>query len=131
MNKNGFTLIELLVIIVILAVMAIILTPSTITFLDEAKKNAIKNSAYSCMESVEYYILTTSDNTTSNNNYELTADFIKDETDITGLNLKGEKPISLKLTIDNNQVISGIVTFNDYVVEIQNGEVVNVYDNIN
>ena len=45
MKKNGFTLIELLAVIVILAVIALIATPTILGVIDNAKKGAAKSSA--------------------------------------------------------------------------------------
>ena len=53
MKKKGFTLIELLAVIVILAVIALIATPLIMNVINDAKKNAFKDSAYGIIKAVE------------------------------------------------------------------------------
>src|SRR5574344_1399008 len=55
MNKKGFTLLELLAVIVVLAVIALIVTPFVTKAIEEAKKGAFKNSAYGLLEVAELY----------------------------------------------------------------------------
>ena len=58
MNKNkGFTLVELLAVIVILAIIALIATPIILNVINDAKKQAAKDSAYGYMDAVEKYIV--------------------------------------------------------------------------
>jgi len=52
-NKNGFTLIELLAVIVILAVIALIVTPMVMSTINSAREGAAKSSAYEYIHSVE------------------------------------------------------------------------------
>ena len=52
-NKNGFTLIELLGVIVILAIVALIITPVILNIVDETKKKAFENSAYGIIKAGE------------------------------------------------------------------------------
>jgi type IV pilus assembly protein PilA len=51
--KKGFTLIELLAVIVILAIIALIATPIIMNVIDDAKKQAFKNSAYGIIEAAQ------------------------------------------------------------------------------
>ena len=57
MKKRGLTLIELLAVIVILAVIALIATPTIMDAIKTARKEAFLNSAYGIMEAVNdaYY----------------------------------------------------------------------------
>ena len=58
MDKNkGFTLVELLAVIVILALIALIATPIILNVINDAKKQAAKDSAYGYMDAVEKYIV--------------------------------------------------------------------------
>ena len=57
MNKKGFTLVELLAVIVILALIALIATPIILNVINDAKKQAAKDSAYGYMDAVEKYIV--------------------------------------------------------------------------
>lgn len=52
-NMKGFTLIELLAVIVILAVIALIATPIIMNVINDAKKGADRDSAYSVVKAVE------------------------------------------------------------------------------
>ena len=57
-NKKGFTLIELLAVIVILAIIAVIATPIITGIIEDAKKNAAKDSAYGALNAVQSYYST-------------------------------------------------------------------------
>ena len=56
-KKKGFTLVELLAVIVILALIALIATPIILNVINDAKKQAAKDSAYGYMDAVEKYIV--------------------------------------------------------------------------
>ena len=55
MKKKGFTLIELLAVIVILAVVALISVPVIINIIENAKKGALRDSAYGLMDAANVY----------------------------------------------------------------------------
>lgn len=55
MKQKGFTLIELLAVIVILAVIALIATPTILGVIESAKKGALENSAYGVLEAASMY----------------------------------------------------------------------------
>jgi len=52
-KKNGFTLIELLAVIVILAVIALIVTPMVMNTINSAREGAAKSSGYELIHAVE------------------------------------------------------------------------------
>lgn len=54
-NNDGFTLIELLAVIVILAVIALIAVPIILGVIDNAKKEAFKDTAYGIIDAAEQY----------------------------------------------------------------------------
>ena len=56
-KNKGFTLVELLAVIVILALIALIATPIILNVINDAKKQAAKDSAYGYMDAVEKYIV--------------------------------------------------------------------------
>ena len=56
-KNKGFTLVELLTVIVILALIALIATPIILNVINDAKKQAAKDSAYGYMDAVEKYIV--------------------------------------------------------------------------
>jgi len=55
MKRKGFTLIELLAVIIILAVIALIATPIVLNVVNEAKKQANKNSVYGLLDAAKLY----------------------------------------------------------------------------
>ena len=58
MDKNkGFTLVELLAVIVILAIIALIATPIILNVINDAKKQAAKDSFYGYMDAIEKAII--------------------------------------------------------------------------
>ncbi len=58
MDKNkGFTLVELLAVIVILALIALIATPIILNIINDAKKEAAKDSFYGYMDAIEKAII--------------------------------------------------------------------------
>ena len=56
-KKKGFTLVELLAVIVILAIIALIATPIILNVINDAKKEAAKDSAYGYIEAIENAII--------------------------------------------------------------------------
>ena len=57
MKKKGFTLVELLAVIVILALIALIATPIILNVINDAKKEAAKDSFYGYMDAIEKAII--------------------------------------------------------------------------
>ena len=56
MKRKGFTLIELLGVIVVLAVIALIATPTILGVIEKSKKESYRNSIYGIMESANIYL---------------------------------------------------------------------------
>ncbi len=56
-KKKGFTLVELLAVIVILALIALIATPIILNVINDAKKEAAKDSFYGYMDAIEKTII--------------------------------------------------------------------------
>ena len=89
-KNKGFTLVELLAVIVILALIALIATPIILNVINDAKKQAAKDSAYGYMDAVEKYIVSS----------ELKDKSIKDRTySVEELNNMG---VSVKGSIPDN-----------------------------
>ena len=109
-KRNGFTLIELLAVIVILAIIALIATPIILNVINDARKSAAKDSAYGYIEAIE----------TQNQLAILDSEkYSKIESgDVTNLNsrvnVKGTKPTSGTVTIENGKVTSATLTINGY-----------------
>ena len=116
-KNKGFTLVELLAVIVILALVALIATPIILNVINDAKKQAAKDSAYGYMDAVEKYIVSS----------ELEDKSIKDGTyrveDLNnmGVSVKGSIPDNGNIEIKNKEVKSYDIGIDGYVVS--NGEV--------
>ena len=115
-KNKGFTLVELLAVIVILALVALIATPIILNVINDAKKQAAKDSAYGYMDAVEKYIISS----------ELEDKSIKDGTySVEELNkkisVKGSTPDNGNIEIESGSVKSYDIGIDGYVVS--NGEV--------
>ena len=115
-KNKGFTLVELLAVIVILAIIALIATPIILNVINDAKKQAAKDSAYGYMDAVEKYIVSS----------ELEDKSIKDGTySVEELNkkisVKGSTPDNGNIEIESGSVKSYDIGIDGYVVS--NGEV--------
>ena len=116
-KNKGFTLVELLAVIVILALIALIATPIILNVINDAKKQAAKDSAYGYMDAVEKYIVSS----------ELEDKSIKDGTyrveDLNnmGVSVKGSIPDNGNIEIKNKEVKSYDIGIDGYAVS--NGKV--------
>ena len=115
-KNKGFTLVELLAVIVILALIALIATPIILNVINDAKKQAAKDSAYGYMDAVEKYIVSS----------ELEDKSIQDGTyRVEELNkkisVKGSTPDNGNIEIKNSSVKSYDIGIDGYVV--RNGKV--------
>ena len=116
-KNKGFTLVELLAVIVILALVALIATPIILNVINDAKKQAAKDSAYGYMDAVEKYIVSS----------ELEGKSINDGTyrveDLNnmGVSVKGSTPDNGNIEIKNSSVKSYDIGIDGY--EVNNGEV--------
>ena len=115
-KNKGFTLVELLAVIVILALIALIATPIILNVINDAKKQAAKDSAYGYMDAVEKNIVSS----------ELEDKSIKDGTyRVEELNkkisIKGSTPDNGNIEIKNSSVKSYDIGIDGYAVS--NGEV--------
>ena len=115
-KNKGFTLVELLAVIVILALIALIATPIILNVINDAKKQAAKDSAYGYMDAVEKYIVSS----------ELEDKSIKDGTyRVEDLNkkisVKGSTPDNGTIKIESKTVKSYDIGIDGYAVS--NGKV--------
>ena len=116
-KNKGFTLVELLAVIVILALIALIATPIILNVINDAKKQAAKDSAYGYMDAVEKYIVSS----------ELEDTSIKDGTysvedlNSMGVSVKGSIPDNGTIKIESGSVKSYDIGIDGYVVS--NGKV--------
>ena len=111
MKKKGFTLIELLAVIVILAIIALIVTPKIQDIIKSAREAAFKRSIEGVLEAAKYYQIETS-------NYE-TVTFTCDGTtcedeDGHKLVFNGEVPKSGTVTASETEVVAVNLCNNSY-----------------
>ena len=115
-KNKGFTLVELLAVIVILALIALIATPIILNVINDAKKQAAKDSAYGYMDAVEKYIVS------SELEDESIQDGIYSVEDLNKkISVKGSTPDNGNIEIENSSVKSYDIGIDGYVVS--NGEV--------
>ena len=121
MNKKGFTLIELLAVIVILAIIALIATPTILGVIEKAKKGAAESSALGYIDAVEKQVMI--------NEMDNTATKITDKTysvsdlKTLGVTVKGDEPSEGSVTIEKGNVTDYNLKFKDYTVTKTNGKV--------
>jgi type IV pilus assembly protein PilA len=111
MKKKGFTLIELLAVIVILAVIAIMVTPMIVSTINSAKENAAKASALNYIDAVEQYAMSESakGNTLESKTYNIS--------ELSAVGVNGKKPTSGTVTISNNIVTDFDLTNDGYEIK--------------
>ena len=119
--KKGFTLIELLAVIIILAVIALIATPAVLNVIDNAKKDADKNSAYGLIDGAKlYYTEQLLKNSGSFAGYECS---FSNGTGCDYLQISGNKPTTGTISISENGMVNGKVAFNENEFYICNSKV--------
>ena len=116
-KKKGFTLVELLAVIVILAIIALIATPIILNVINDAKKEAAKDSAYGYMDAVEKYIVSSEleDKSIQDGTYSV------EKLNSMGVSVKGSTPDNGNIEIKNSSVKSYDIGIDGYVVS--NGKV--------
>ena len=116
-KNKGFTLVELLAVIVILALIALIATPIILNVINDAKKQAAKDSAYGYMDAVEKYIVSSEleDKSIQDRTYSV------EELNSMGVSVKGSTPDNGNIEIKNKEVKSYDIGIDGYVVS--NGKV--------
>ena len=114
MNKKGFTLVELLAVIVILAIIALIATPTILGVIEKAKKGAAESSALGYIDAVEKQVMI--------NEVDTTAAKFKDraysveELNNLGITIKGSTPSNGVVVISKGNVTRYDLTFDNYIV---------------
>jgi len=130
MKKNkGFTLIELLAIIVILALIAVIISPIILGIIEDSKLSAATDSAYGYKEAIgKYYASQLSQNSDFMLNGEYTIGSngsISDEENTYDIAVSGTVPNSGYLTIEKGAVTAGCIQINEFAVTIEDRKVTN------
>lgn len=118
--NKGFTLIELLAVIVILAVIALIATPTILGVIETARKGAAESSAYGYVDAVEKAIIMSEVDET----IVKLPDGIYDVAELqkAGVKVKGDYPATgstdkSTLEIKGSEVIKANLIFGKYKVE--------------
>ena len=121
-NKKGFTLIELLAIIVILAIIAVITVPLILGIIDNAKEKAVTDSAYGYKDAVNKLYAS---KLLDNRDYKMEDRvYTISELNTEGLSVSGTEPDSNSwIQIENNNVKSGCLQYDEYKVDITNGNI--------
>ena len=126
-NIKGFTLVELLAIIVILAIIAIITVPIILNVIENSRIGAIKNSAHGYKDSISKYYITKK---SENSELKLQGEYKISEGKITGsginnieIPVSGNVPKEGYLVYNNNILSKGCLVFEEYKVEILDGEI--------
>ena len=119
MKRQGFTLIELLAVIVVLAIIALIAIPLVINTIEEARKGALKDSAYGIIEAGELYYMNNlsadADNLLERYDFEIVNKKFVNTADTTKtLSFKGEMPKTGTLQINNNGSVAIAICNEDY-----------------
>ena len=116
-NKKGFTLIELLAVIVILAIIALVATPIILNMINNARKSAAISTAYGYVNSVEYSIGLSDIGSTEYENIDIkNQEYDINDEALLGIKLKGKKPDSGTIVIENRKIKSGSFCINKYKV---------------
>ena len=115
-KNKGFTLVELLAVIVILALIALIATPIILNVINDAKKQAAKDSAYGYMDAVEKYIVSSELEDESIQDGIYTVEELKKK-----ISVKGSTPDNGTIKIESGSVKRYDIGIDGYVVS--NGEV--------
>ena len=115
-KNKGFTLVELLAVIVILAIIALIATPIILNVINDAKKQAAKDSAYGYMDAVEKYIVSSELEDKSIQDGRYSVEELNKK-----ISVKGSTPDNGNIEIKNSSVKSYDIGIDGYVVS--NGKV--------
>ena len=110
MKRKGFTLIELLAVIVILAIIALISTPTILGVIEKARKGASEQSALGYIDAVEKQVAINQvkdENLIDDGTYEVP---------MTGITVKGEVPTKGWLKIEKGMVTNYSLVIGKYVV---------------
>ena len=121
MNRKGFTLAEMLAVIVFIAIVAIITAPIVLDLIEESKQNAAIDNAYGYVDAIQKYYETKSYDEGNvivlDGQYDVVNGILNGfEADNLDVPVTGSVPINGKLIYEEDKLVSGCLTFNDYRV---------------
>lgn len=111
-KKRGFTLIEILAVIIVLAVVALIVTPIIINMIGTGRRGAAKSSALGYIKAVENYITSNIVNRGPHLNGVYTVSELEDL-----ITYKGNVPSNGYVNVLNNSIVNSVLCVNNYKVE--------------
>ena len=117
--NKGFTLIELLAVIVILAIIALIATPTILGVIDTAKKGAAESSVLGFVDAIEKQAMINQLDDNAANNFADGTETTYTDTALKttyGVTVKGETPTVVSIEIKGGEVTKGVFTANNYTV---------------
>lgn len=107
MKRKGFTLIELLAVIVVLAVIALITTPTILGVIEKSRKSSYKASMYGIVNAADIYLTENLGKVSKNEEIVFTCDGIKcSNSEGDKLSFKGEVPKSGSIYIKGNGTVT-------------------------
>ena len=113
MKNKGFTLIELLAVIVILAIIALIATPTILGVVEDARRGAAEQSVLGFIDAVEKQAMI---NEMDDTKTQLTDTVI---TDLSTISVKGQRPTAAYAV----KTVDDTVCYTDTGVKVVSGEV--------
>lgn len=119
LNRKAFTLIELLAVILILGIIALIAIPTVTSIIEDAKMQSSIRTVENYVEAVNNLTMTSAlkSNSLENGRYFISEDGNLMKNGIVyNIDIKGNKPNTGALTIDDDEVINGSVTIGNFIV---------------
>ena len=111
LNKKGFTLIELLAVIVILAIIMLIATPTILSIIEDARQGAARSSAMGYINAIEKEMMAS-----KVNDPEFVWDTTITEPD--DISIRGQAPDKVNLNVEDGVVKGGTLEFGKYKFEV-------------
>ncbi len=119
MKNKGFTLIELLAVIVILAIIALIATPTILGVVENARKGAAESTVLGYVDAIEKQVMINEMDSDTTNDFA-NADYTIEQLDAKKVSVKGNKPSlsgTNKVTITDGEVQDTTFTVGKYTVK--------------
>ena len=112
LNKKGFTLIELLAVIVILAIIMLIATPTILNVIEDARQGAARSSAMGYVDAIEKEIMAKQVTGDAGDLMNTTI------TDPGIISIRDERPSAVTLDVNNGLVTGGTIQFGKYIFTV-------------
>ena len=119
MKNKGFTLIELLAVIVILAIIALIATPTILGVVENARRGAAESTVLGYVDAIEKQVMINEMDSDTTNDFA-NADYTIEQLDAKKVSVKGQKPSlsgTNKISIKDGEVQDTTFTVGKYTVK--------------